>query len=434
MRYSTEDDVLAVILAGGAGVRLSVLSDKRAKPSVPFGGKFRIIDFSLSNCVNSQIDNIAVLAQYRPRSLMEHIGTGKAWDLDRRRGGVELLQPQLMSEGGGWYRGTADAIYQNRRYIAIRHFNYILVLSGDHIYKMDYRLLYHFAKKTDADLTISALPVAPEDVSRFGIIFTDKKGRITDFKEKPGKAESNLASMGVYLFKKEVLLDALQRNARRKRTSHDFGKDIIPILLRRGAQLYAYRYEGYWRDVGTLQSYWEANMDLLGAEPKLNLYDRDWPIFTASTGPPPVKLGKYASVHNSMLSAGCIVNGRVVDSVIFPGTIVHQNSMVISSVIMDDCLVQRDCILDRVIMDKRVVLAEGVRIGLGADDIPNREFPDLLNTGLSVIGKNSVVPPQMVIGRNCLVGSDITEEDYGQIRTLKSGENVLKRTVSGEDP
>lgn len=424
-------DVLAVILAGGAGSRLSVLSEKRAKPSVPFGGKFRIIDFCLSNCVNSGIDHIAVLTQYRPRSLQEHIGIGKAWDLDRRRGGVEVLQPQLMPEGGGWYRGTADAIYQNRRYIATRAFDYILILSGDHIYKMDYRLFYEFGRTKDADVVMATMPISPDEVSRFGIVYADREDRITKFEEKPQKAESNLASMGIYLFKKNLLLDVVVENARSEDTSHDFGRDIIPMLLSRGAKLYAYNYTGYWRDVGTLQSYWEANMDTLGAEPKFNLFDRGWPIYTASMGPPPVKFGRYASVSNSLISAGCIINGRVVNSVLFPGTIVHQNGVVISSIIMNDCLISRNCILERVIMDKRVITGEGVRIGLGEEDLPNQEFPNILNTGLTVIGKNTVIPDKMVIGRNCLVGSDITAEDFPREPFLKSGCSIIRRAKAG---
>jgi glucose-1-phosphate adenylyltransferase len=421
-------NVLAVILAGGAGSRLSVLSEKRAKPSVPFGGKFRIIDFCLSNCVNSGIEHIAVLTQYRPRSLQEHIGIGKAWDLDRRRGGIELLQPQLMTEGGGWYRGTADAIFQNRRYIATRDFDRILILSGDHIYKMDYRLFYEFARTKNADVAIATMPVSLDEVSRFGIVYTDAEDRITGFEEKPQRADSRLASMGIYLFKKDLLLDAVVENAQSEGTSHDFGRDIIPMLLARGAKLYAYNYTGYWRDVGTLQSYWEANMDTLGAEPKLNLFDRGWPIQTASMGPPPVKFGRRASVANSLVCAGCIINGRVVNSVLFPGTIIHQNAVVISSIIMNDCLISSNCILERVIMDKRVITGQGVRIGLGEEDLPNQEFPHILNSGLTVIGKNTFIPDKMIIGRNCLVGADITGEDFPLESIVKSGHNVIKRT------
>lgn len=409
-------ETLAMILAGGEGKRLDVLSEKRAKPAVPFGGKYRIIDFCLSNCVNSDIYYVGVLTQYNPRSLHEHIKIGKAWDLDRIKGGVFILQPYISDERTNWYRGTADAIYQNLRFIRDVNPELVLILSGDHIYKMDYRKMIKFHLERKAEVTISAIEVPWEEASRFGIMKIDEEGRVLSFEEKPRSPESNLASMGIYVFNRKTLEEEVKKEAMREGTSYDFGKDVIPRLINYN-RVFAYRFEGYWKDVGTLAAFWEANMELLQSEPPLNLRDEDWPIYTPLEDRPPVKLGRSAVVENSIIGSGSIINGVVEHSVIFSGVYVAEGARVVDSIVMNDSRIGENSFLDRVIVDKQVTVENEVYIG--------REDESWKGEHITVVGKNCHIPSGTVIERGCRIGPDLTVEDFhGAL--IKSG-TVLKK-------
>ena len=419
-------DVVAMILAGGQGTRLSVLSEKRAKPAVPFGGKYRIIDFALSNCVNSGIYIIGVLTQYRPFSLIDHIGIGKYWDLDRATGGVKILQPYEAREGFDWYKGTADAIYQNLDFIERYRPKYVLILSGDHVYKMDYNKIIEFHINKNADVTISAIEVDWSEASRFGIIVRNENGRVIEFQEKPKNPKSNLASMGIYVFNFEFLKDKTTEDAKNPSSSHDFGKDIIPSIIN-NSNVYSYIFNGYWRDVGTIQSYWEANMDLLLDLPPLNLYDPHSVIYTRSEEEPPVKFAVDSTVRRSLLSNGCIVEGEVVNSVLSPGVYIEKGAYVKDSIVMSFSRVRKNAVLDRVILDKYVDVGEGTILGYGDDNTPNDMEPDKLNTGITVVGKNAKIPYGIKVGRNVRIDPDVTYEDFPEEKTIKSGKTILKK-------
>ncbi len=419
-------DVVAMILAGGQGTRLSVLSEKRAKPAVPFGGKYRIIDFTLSNCVNSGIYTVGVLTQYRPFSLIDHIGIGKYWDLDRLTGGVKILQPYEGREGFDWYKGTADAIYQNLDFIDRYYPEYVIILSGDHIYKMDYNTIITFHKENKADVTISTIEVPWEEANRFGIITIDERGKILRFQEKPPKPESNLASMGIYVFTFEFLKDVVTKDAHNPSSSHDFGKDIIPAIIGTSS-VYAYKFNGYWRDVGTIQSYWEANMDLLKDLPPLDLYDPQSIIYTRSEEEPPVKFSLKSKVKRSLLSNGCIVEGEVINSVLSPGVYVEEGAVVKDSIVMSFTRIKKKAYLDRVILDKYVVVGEETYMGYGDDNTPNKLEPDKLNTGITIAGKGAKIPKGLKIGKNVRIDPDVTEGDFPSDAFIKSGETILKK-------
>ena len=420
--------IVAVILAGGQGERLSVLSVKRAKPAVPFAGKYRIIDFALSNCVNSGIYYTAVLTQYRPHSLHDHIGVGKPWDLDRAHGGVRLLQPYLGRRDSDWYRGTADAVYQNLPFLADWKTELTLVLSGDHIYKMDYRKMIAFHQERGADATVAVMEVPIQDAHRFGTMIVDDDGRIVEFEEKPPQPRSALISMGIYVFEPDVLAERLGEDARTRGSSHDFGKDVIPRMVQTD-RLYAYRFEDYWRDVGTIGSYWEANMGLLREPPDFDLYDYDWVIHTRSEERPPAHLAEAARVVNSLVSHGCNVIGTVQHSVLSPGVFVAEGAVVRDSILMTDTIVGRNAVVDRAILDKEVVVGAGAAIGHGKDNTPNRMEPANLSAGITVVGKRVRVPPAVKLGRNVRVDADVTEADFEHARHadhfIPSGETVL---------
>ncbi|MDA8204187.1 MAG: sugar phosphate nucleotidyltransferase, partial [Chloroflexi bacterium] len=341
--------LLAVVLAGGEGERLSILSGVRAKPAVPFGGKYRIIDFTLSNCVNSDIDNIVVLTQYNPRSLNDHIGAGRPWDLDRTAGGIRLLQP-FVSRGrpNQWYRGTADAVLQNLEVVEQAPGDTVLVLAGDHIYKMDYQPFLAAHRRHRADVTIAVRTVPMEDASRFGIVTLDDADRVVDWQEKPRQPKSNLVSMGIYVFSKRALLRWLNDDR------IDFGRHVIPAMLEGAARVYGYRFDGYWQDVGTVESYWQANMDLLDERPELDLYDTGWLIHTRSEERAPAKIGPTASVHRSMISHGCVIYGTVEHSVLSPGVRVDVGAVVRDSIVMFDSVIRAGAVVDRAILDKQV--------------------------------------------------------------------------------
>src|SRR5947207_763431 len=410
---------MAVILAGGEGERLSILSSVRAKPAVPFAGKYRIIDFTLSNCVNSDIDDVVVLTQYNPRSLNDHIGLGRPWDLDRNTGGVKMLQPYIArGRVAEWYRGTADAVLQNINVIEHSSADTILVLAGDHIYKMDYQpfVAAHRSKRADVTIAVRRVPLA--DATRMGILAMDETSRITDWQEKPKQPKSDLASMGVYVFSKRALRRWLTEDLT------DFGGNVIPAMLAGDARVYGYRFEGYWQDVGTIQSYWEANMALLEDAPELDLYDRDWLIHTRSEERAPARVGSTAQVHRSLISHGCVINGMVVNSVLSPGGRVEVGAVVRDSIIMFDTVIRSGAVVDRAILDKEVVVGPGAIVGDGPDfTTPNRQEPNRLNTGITVVGKRAVIPRGVRIGRNVKIAGDVRTTDFAT-RVVKTGATV----------
>jgi len=413
---------IAVILAGGEGERLSILSSQRAKPAVPFGGKYRIVDFSLSNCVNSGIDDVLVLTQYAPRSLTDHIGLGRPWDLDRSRGGVRLLQPYLSrGKASEWYRGTADAVLQNLSVLERAPDDTVLILAGDHIYKMDYQPFVSFHRRRRADVTIAVRRVPLAEATRMGILAMDETGRITDWQEKPKQPKSDLASMGVYVFSKK----ALRRWLSDERT--DFGANVVPAMLDGGARVYGYRFNGYWQDVGTIHAYWEANLALLADEPELDLYDRDWLIHTRSEERAPAKVGPTAQVHRSLISHGCVIDGTVVNSVLSPGVRVELGAVIRDSIVMFDSVIRKGAVVDRAILDKEVVVGSGAIIGDGDDDTPNKAEPGRLNTGITVVGKQAVIPRGTRIGRNVRISPEVRTTDFER-RLIRSGSSVERST------
>jgi glucose-1-phosphate adenylyltransferase len=413
---------MAVILAGGEGERLSILSSVRAKPAVPFGGKYRIIDFALSNCVNSEIDNVVVLTQYAPRSLIDHIGLGRPWDLDRNRGGVKLLQPYIArGRVAEWYRGTADAVLQNLNVIEHDVGDAVLVLAGDHIYKMDYGPFVAAHRRRRADVTVAVRRVPLADATRMGILAMDDSGKVVEWQEKPKQPKSDLASMGVYVFSKRALRRWLDESL------VDFGANVIPAMLEGGARVFGYRFDGYWQDVGTIQSFWEANMALLEDAPELDLYDREWLIHTRSEERAPAKVGPTAQVHRSLISHGCVINGTVVNSVLSPGVRVDVGAVVRDSIIMFDAVIRAGAVIDRAILDKEVTVGPGAIVGDGPDlTTPNRQEPGRLNTGITVVGKQSVIPRGVHIGRNVKIGTEVRATDF-QRRQVPSGGTVERR-------
>ncbi len=403
----------AFILAGGVGSRLCLLSERRAKPAVPFGGKYRIIDFTLSNCVNSGIFDIGVLTQYRPTSLNQHIGIGRPWDLDRTRGGIQLLQPAPGAAQSDWYQGTADAIYQNLMHLKRRRVEEVLILSGDHIYKMDYNVLFAFHRANRAAMTVAVTEVPEKDVSQFGILEAEPNGRVTAFKEKPkGPVSSRMASMGVYLFDRDALIRLLVEDAAIPDSSHDFGKDVLPRMVARNEGVFAYKFPDYWQDVGTLDSYYEANLAFLGQKPPLDLNDTGWVIHTQSADRPPVRFGTGAKVHHSMVTNGCVLAGEVTNSVLFPGVVLAPGAIVRDSIVMHDTIIGPGAVVDRAIIDKEATIGAEARIGHGDETPPNRACPEHLSSGLVVVGKRARLPEGITIGRNARIGAAVVEADF----------------------
>jgi glucose-1-phosphate adenylyltransferase len=394
----------AIIMAGGPGSRLSVLTVKRTKPALPFAGKYRIIDFTLSNCVNSGIFDIMILAQYRPHSLIEHIGAGGPWDLNRDfTGGVRIFTPYTARSSADWYLGTADAVQQNYSFVKQTRPDLVLILSGDHVYAMDYDALITFHHDHHADLTMATIRVTPEDATRFGIVGMGEDYRVESFVEKPEHPPSDLANMGVYVFNAEVLDRALWEDHQRPNSNHDFGKDIIPHMIAEGRSVYAYPFTGYWVDVGTIQSYWQAHMDLLANPPPLDLNDRGWVIHTRTEERPPVRIAKGARIEDSMLSEGCVIEtGALVQhSVLSPGVVVKRGAVINQSVLLTDCFIDTGAKLARSILDKRVCLGKDSRVG--------SQEPD---TALTIIGKNSEIPAGMLVEPGATIGTDVIAADY----------------------
>lgn len=380
-------EMLAMILAGGQGTRLKALTKNNAKPAVPFGGKYRIIDFTLSNCSNSGIDTIGVLTQYQPHILNSHIGIGSPWDLDRNNGGVTILPPHMRNDGGNWYMGTADAIYQNLHFIDNYEPEYLLILSGDHIYKMDYSKMFKFHKEKNADATIAVIDVPIEEASRFGIMNTDKDNKIYEFEEKPDFPKNNKASMGIYIFNWKTLRKLLIEDSKDKSSDHDFGKNIIPKILNTGGNLYAYSFNGYWKDVGTVKTLWEANMDLLNPSNELNIYDQDWKIYSVSPTKPPQYIGPNAKIHNSLIVEGCTVLGTVKNSILFPGVFVSKSSIIEDSVIMfntkigENVIIRKSIIGGGTVIRKNSVVGTYENITLIGDDVEIKSNSVINNIG-----------------------------------------------------
>ena len=393
-------EMIAMLLAGGQGSRLGVLTEKVAKPAVAFGGKYRIIDFPLSNCINSGIDTVGVLTQYQPLRLNTHIGIGIPWDLDRNEGGVTVLPPYEKSTSSEWYTGTANAIYQNLAYMEQYNPDYVLILSGDHIYKMDYEVMLDFHKANKADITIACMPVPIEEASRFGIMVTDESNRITEFEEKPEHPSSNLASMGIYIFSWPVLKDALI--ALKDQNGCDFGKHILPYCKEKGQRLFAYEYNGYWKDVGTLGSYWEANMELIDIIPEFNLYEEFWRIYTKGDVIPPQYISEDAVVDKCIIGEGTEVYGEVHNSVIGPNVVIGRGSVIRDSIIMKNTSVGENVVMDKAIVAEDVVVGNNVVIGCG-EEAPNVLKPAVYSFGLAAIGENSVIPDNVKIGKNTAI-------------------------------
>ena len=418
-------EMIAMLLAGGQGSRLGVLTEKVAKPAVAFGGKYRIIDFPLSNCINSGIDTVGVLTQYQPLRLNTHIGIGIPWDLDRNEGGVTVLPPYEKSTSSEWYTGTANAIYQNLAYMEQYNPDYVLILSGDHIYKMDYEVMLDFHKANKADITIACMPVPIEEASRFGIMVTDESNRITEFEEKPEHPSSNLASMGIYIFSWPVLKDALI--ALKDQNGCDFGKHILPYCKEKGQRLFAYEYNGYWKDVGTLGSYWEANMELIDIIPEFNLYEEFWRIYTKGDVIPPQYISEDAVVDKCIIGEGTEIYGEVHNSVIGPNVVIGKGSVIRDSIIMKDTSVGENVVMDKAIVAEDVVVGNNVVIGCG-EEAPNVLKPAVYSFGLAAIGENSVIPDNVKIGKNTAISGVTTKEDYpdgelaaGQVIAAKDG-------------
>ena len=414
--------MIAMLLAGGQGSRLGVLTSKVAKPAVAFGGKYRIIDFPLSNCINSGIDTVGVLTQYQPLRLNSHIGIGIPWDLDRNFGGVTILPPYEKSGNSEWYTGTANAIYQNLDYMETFQPDYVLILSGDHIYKMDYEVMLDYHKANHADITIAAMPVPIEEASRFGVVVTDGEGRIEEFQEKPPQPKSNLASMGIYIFSWQVLKDALI--ALRNEPGCDFGKHIIPYCHENGQRLFAYEYNGYWKDVGTLGSYWEANMELIDIIPEFNLYEEFWKIYTNSSILPPQYVASQAVIDRCIIGNGAEIYGEVHNCIISSGVVISEGAVVRDSIIMRDAQIGQGCVIDKAIIAENTKIGDHAVLGIGSD-VPNRLKPAIYSFGLVTIGENSVIPESVQIGKNTAISGVTSREDYPD-GVLESGETLIK--------
>lgn len=415
-------EMIAMLLAGGQGSRLGVLTSEVAKPAVAFGGKYRIIDFPLSNCVNSGIDTVGVLTQYQPLRLNAHIGIGIPWDLDRNHGGVTVLPPYEKSDNSEWYTGTANAIYQNLNYIESYHPEYVLILSGDHIYKMNYEVMLDFHKENNADVTIAAMPVPWEEASRFGLVITDENKQIQEFEEKPANPRSNLASMGIYIFTWSVLKEALITMS--EQSNCDFGKHIIPYCRENGRRLFAYEYNGYWKDVGTLGSYWEANMELIDLIPEFNLYEEYWKIYTKTEVIEPQYISPEAVTERCIIGEGCEINGQIYGSVIGPGVIIGKNSVVRDSIIMEGTVIGDNVTVTKSIIAENVKIGNNVELGIG-DEVENKLNSSVYAFGLVTIGENSVIPPGVKIGKNTAVSGETAAEDYPN-GILASGESIIK--------
>ncbi len=411
-----------MLLAGGQGSRLGVLTSKLAKPAVAFGGKYKIIDFPLSNCINSGVDTVGVLTQYRPLRLNQHIGIGMSWDLDRNIGGVTVLPPYEKSTDSSWYTGTANAIYQNLEFMEYYNPDYVLILSGDHIYKMDYEVMLDYHKASKAAVTLATYEVPMEEASRFGVVITDDEGCIQEFEEKPEHPRSNKASMGIYIFNWKVLKNALQ--VMKDVPSCDFGKHIIPYCHEQGERICAYDFKGYWKDVGTLGSYWEANMELVDIIPEFNLYEEFWRIYTKSDALPPQYIADSAKVGKCIIGEGTEVYGEVEHSVIGSAVTIGEGAVVRDSIIMNGAVIGKNCVIDKAIIAENTVIGDGAVLGVG-EYAPSEYNPKVYAFDLVTIGEKSVIPPNVKIGKNTAIFGETAPEDYPN-GELKSGGSLIK--------
>ena len=415
-------EMIAMLLAGGQGSRLGVLTSKVAKPAVSFGGKYRIIDFPLSNCINSGVDTVGVLTQYQPLRLNTHIGIGIPWDLDRNVGGVTVLPPYEKSGNSEWYTGTANAIYQNITYMEMFNPDYVLILSGDHIYKMDYEVMLDFHKANKADVTIAAMPVPYEEAKRFGILITDDNRQINEFEEKPENPRSNLASMGIYIFNWKILKEALIAKA--EQPALDFGKHVIPFCHENGGRMFAYEYNGYWKDVGTLNSYWEANMELIDIVPEFNLYEEYWRIYTKNNALPPQYISSDSIVERSIIGEGTDVYGKVYNSVIGCNVMIGPDTIVRDSIIMNNAIIHEGCEINKAIIAENSVI--GANCILGAfDEAENETDPHIYTNGIVTVGEDSTIPDNITIGKNSVVSGNTVASDYSD-GVLGSGRTLIK--------
>ena len=397
------NEMMAMLLAGGQGSRLGILTMDKAKPAVAFGGKYRIIDFPMSNCVNSGVDTVGVLTQYQPLTLNAHIGIGVPWDLDRVNGGVSILAPHMREgEIGSWYSGTANAIYQNIDYIDSCNPEYVLILSGDHIYKMHYGEMLKAHKESGAAVTIAVMPVPWEEASRFGIMNVDEEGTITDFEEKPAEPKSNLASMGIYIFTYEVLKKYLEADERDPSSANDFGKNIIPAMLENGEKMVSFRFEGYWKDVGTIHSLWEANMDLVDQPPKFDLNDRSWSIYSRNMALAPHYVGQNAKITNSTVTEGCFIDGEIKHSVIFGGVELGEGSVVSDSVIMPGAKIGKNVVIEKAVIGADAVIGDGAKVGVNSSD-DNKYASKLCTNDLVLIESGAEVGVEEDICKGSMV-------------------------------
>lgn len=415
-------EMIAMLLAGGQGSRLGVLTSKVAKPAVTFGGKYRIIDFPLSNCINSGVDTVGVLTQYQPLRLNTHIGIGIPWDLDRNIGGVSILPPYEKSKSSEWYTGTANAIYQNLDYMEYYKPEYVLILGGDHIYKMDYEMMLDYHKKNNADITLATIPVPYEEAGRFGVVITDDDMRIREFEEKPKNPRSNLASMGIYIFTWKVLREALITLS--EQPGCDFGKHIIPYCHERGDRVFAYEYNGYWKDVGTLGSYWQANMELIDLIPVFNLYEEFWKIYTKSDVIPPQFIADSARISKAIIGEGTEVYGEVYNSIIGSNVYIGPGTIIRDSIIMEESHIGEQCVIDKSIIAENSNIGDRVILGIG-EDIPNKIKPDIYAFSLVTIAENSRIPSDVKIGKNTAISGKTTIKDYPN-GVLESGECLIR--------
>ena len=415
-------EMIAMLLAGGQGSRLGVLTANVAKPAVAFGGKYRIIDFPLSNCINSEVDTVGVLTQYQPLRLNTHIGIGIPWDLDRNVGGVSILPPYEKSTSSEWYTGTANAIYQNLRYMEQYNPDYVLILGGDHIYKMDYEVMLDFHKANNADVTLATIPVPLEEASRFGVVITDENKKIQEFEEKPEHPRSNLASMGIYIFSWPVLREALLKL--KDQPACDFGKHIIPYCHEQGKRIFAYEYNGYWKDVGTLGSYWESNMELIDLIPVFNLYEEFWKIYTKSDRIPPQYIAKDAIVDKAIIGEGCEIYGEVHNSVIGCGVTIEAGAVVRDSIIMSSTTIGAGTTVDKSIIAEGVTVGKNCELGIG-EEKENKVKPSVYAFGLVTIGEDSVIPDGVKIGKNTAISGVTEPADYPD-GLLDGGETLIK--------
>ena len=415
-------EMIAMLLAGGQGSRLGVLTSNLAKPAVAFGGKYKIIDFPLSNCINSGVDTVGVLTQYRPLRLNQHIGIGIPWDLDRNIGGVTVLPPYEKSDNSEWYTGTAKAIYQNLEFIDYYNPEYVLILSGDHIYKMDYENMLEYHKSCDADITLATYQVPWEEASRFGVVITDENNVISEFEEKPANPRSNKASMGIYIFSWKVLREALVKM--KDQPECDFGKHIIPYCHSNGKKICAYDFKGYWKDVGTLGSYWEANMELVDIVPEFNLYEEFWKIYTKTDAIPPQYIDASGRVSRCIIGEGTEVYGDVENSVIGSGVTIEKGAVIRNSIIMNNATIGENAYMDKAIIAENVKIGKDAKLGIGEEAV-NEFKPQIYSFGLVTIGENSVIPDGVTIGKNTAISGVTTPEDYPD-GNLKSGGSIIK--------